>query len=336
MVAGTASCTAVQGGLLAGLATGAPPARSGCCQASSGLSGTGAVALFLTGRLTSHLAAGTLLGLLGSAVRLSPGARAVLLVAAGLAVIGFGLRAFARAPARRGAGPEPAAPARGSAGPGAAARGPSESSPAPPGSAGRAGVPPGAGRAVLLGAATVLLPCGVTLSAETVAVSSGSALGGAAVMAGFAAGTAPAFALLGLALRRAASTRLAALAGVLALAAGVWTVTSGLRLGGWLPGPAAPAAAADTAPRPVLAGGVQRIDLWATDRGYRPGIVAARAGVPVELVFRVAGDPGCARTLTVEGRDVPLPAVVRLGPRPAGTLRYSCSMGMYAGFVVFS
>ncbi|WP_449066460.1 urease accessory protein UreH domain-containing protein, partial [Planomonospora algeriensis] len=62
-----------------------------------------------------------------------------------------------------------------------------------------------AGRAP--GGATVLVPCGVTLSTEAVAVSSGSAVGGAAVMAGFAAGTAPAFALLGMVLRRVAATR---------------------------------------------------------------------------------------------------------------------------------
>ncbi|MBG0828171.1 sulfite exporter TauE/SafE family protein [Planomonospora sp. ID67723] len=342
LVAGTASCTAVQGGLLAGLTPGASPASLGgvrslsgrarrpppdrrrppppvpgqCCHAPAGLSGPKAVALFLTGRLASHLAAGVLLGLAGSAVRLAPGARAVLLVVAGLAVIGFGLRTFARGPVR------PVSPA---------------------GSAGRAQAPPGTRRAVLLGAATVLLPCGVTLSAEAVAVSSGSALGGAAVMAGFTAGTAPAFALLGLALRRVATTRLAALAGVLALAAGVWTVATGLRLGGWLPGPAVFAATTSTAgaptgtgPRPVRADGVQRIDIWATDRGYRPGIVTARAGVPVEIAFHLAGNPGCTRTLTLAGRDETLPAVLRLGPQPAGTLRYSCSMGMYAGFVVFS
>nr|BFE86915.1 hypothetical protein GCM10020093_095160 [Planobispora longispora] len=327
------------------------------------------VGLFLTGRLASHIVAGALLGLLGSAVRLAPGARAALLVAAGIAVTGFGLRLLVRgvracpprrtprlvpgtaptvtaAPAGGSTRTERAAPATGgSTRTERAAPATGGSTPAERAAPARRTAPRG-GRAALLGAATVLLPCGVTLSTETVAVSSGSALGGAAVMAGFVTGTAPAFALLGLLLRRVAATRLAAVAGVLALAAGLWTATSGLRLGGWLPGPASPPAAQaartdhtgrpERAAQPGTAGGVQRIDVWATERGYRPGIVTARAGVPVEIVFHLAGNPGCARTLTVDGRDVTLPAVVRLGPQRPGSLRYVCSMGMYTGFITFA
>ena len=60
------------------------------------------------------------------------------------------------------------------------------------------------------------------------------------------------------------------------------------------------------------AGGTQRIDVWATDRGYRPGVVTARAGMPTEIVFHLMGAPGCTRMLTINGRDVALPATVRL------------------------
>ncbi|MFC4058167.1 sulfite exporter TauE/SafE family protein [Planomonospora corallina] len=401
LVAGTASCTAVQGGLLAGLtpragltpgaartrpalrtartrqtpetpptrqAPEAPPnqqfpessptrqapeaprvqavfrasrSRGSGCHAPADRSGPKAVALFLAGRFTSHVAAGALLGLLGSAVRPGPSARAVLLVAAGITVAGFGLRMLVRrraprpprVPADPGAAPETrcsGAPAPESAGPEGSGLGTdAPGADAPPG-----GASPGGARALLLGAVTILMPCGVTLSAEAAAVSTGSAAGGAAVMAGFALGSAPAFALLGLALRRLASTRLAALAGVAVLVTGLWTAGSGLRLGGWLPSPGAPAAAAPTA-GPAGASGVQRIEIWATGRGYRPGVVTARAGAPVELVFRLTGAPGCTRTLTLDGRDVVLPATVRLAPRGPGSLRYVCSMGMYTGFVNF-
>ncbi|GGS79949.1 hypothetical protein GCM10010156_43410 [Planobispora rosea] len=334
LVAGAASCTAVQGGLLAGLT-----------------SGPKVVGLFLTGRLASHVVAGALLGLLGSAVRLAPATRAALLVAAGIVVAGFGLRLLLRGaracpPRKTPRLASGTAPAQGTA----CAEGtacaqattpaegvsPAEGTPPARGIVHAARTVPIGGRAVLLGAVTVLLPCGVTLSTQTVAVSSGSALGGAAVMAGFVAGTAPAFALLGLVVQRIAATRLAAVAGVLALAAGLWTASSGLRLGGWLPDPSGPPAVQPAAGRPGAADGVQRIDVWATDRGYRPGIVTARAGVPVEIAFHVAGNPGCARTLTVDGRDVALPAVVRLGPQRPGSLRYVCSMGMYTGFITFA
>ncbi|MEU8034948.1 sulfite exporter TauE/SafE family protein [Streptosporangium sp. NPDC049078] len=405
LVAGTASCTAVQGGLLAGLTSRDLPARSrrhretrecdgtdetdGANEhrgtdetdgtdgtdehcgnggdgkgggAEAGPSGPVVVALFLAGRLGSHVVAGALLGLAGSAVLLGPQVRAALLVAAGIAVVGFGIRMFGRGP-RTGCHPGVAAGGRTSRRGGVSGI---------TGLAGLAGITVPAPRALALGAATILLPCGVTLGIETVAVSSGSVLGGGAVMAGFVAGTTPAFALLGLVLRRAATTRLAALAGVAALATGLWTISSGLSLGGWLPGSGGPAMAAgapagtarnpmagatdeagaadgpaggipdgpagttgDHARAAVRSGGVQRIDIWATDRGYRPGVVTARAGFPTELVFHLVGAPGCTRTLTIDGRDVTLPATVRLGARDAGSLRYVCSMGMYVGFIRF-
>ncbi|MFC7644807.1 sulfite exporter TauE/SafE family protein [Streptosporangium lutulentum] len=303
------------GGLLAGLVSRGGPACDGSRRTSREPSGPAAVSLFLAGRSGSHLVAGALLGLASSAVQLGPEVRAALLVVAGVAVMVFGVRMFGREPA--GCAPHRAV-----------------SPVTVPGgrtiASGVGAIVPGV-RAVLLGAATILLPCGVTLSMEVVAVSSGSALGGAAVMAGFVVGTAPAFALLGLALRRAATTRLAALAGIVALATGIWTVTSGLSLGGWLPGSGgSPSAAAA-----VRADGTQRIDVWATGRGYRPGVVTARAGVPVEIAFHLGDAPGCTRTLTIDGRDMALPATVRLDPRPPGSLRYVCSMGMYVGFVTF-
>ncbi|WP_206066697.1 sulfite exporter TauE/SafE family protein [Nonomuraea composti] len=279
LVAGTATCTAAQGGLLMGLADG----RQGRDPAL--------VAWFLAGRLASYTTTGALLGLLGSAVSLPPQARAVLLVIAGITVIGFAIRLMRR-PCRTA--PEPAPPSR--------------------------------YRAPLLGAATILVPCGVTLGVEMIAVSSGSPLAGAAAMAGFVAGTAPAFALLGYVLRRVSRTRLARWAGVVAVGAGLWTAAAGVNLGGWLAVPAAPA---------TTETGATTVTVWATREGYRPAIVTARAGVPVEVVFKVAGR-GCTDTVSIGGRDLALPATVRLPPQPAGSLRYVCGMGMYTGFIHFS
>lgn len=286
LVAGTASCTAVQGGLLVGLTSG------GCCpQCERSATDPWLVAQFLTGRLVSHVLAGALLGLVGSAVQLPPAARAVLLVAAGITMIVFAVRLLRR---REACAPH--------------ARGLDLKAP-------------------LMGAATILIPCGVTIGTEMVAISTGSPLGGAAIMAGFVVGTAPAFALLGYVLRRISQTRLAVVAGVVALVAGLWTAGSGLSLGGWLPTPTAPAAAASTGHRTII--------VWATRDGYRPGIVTAPSGVPVELDFRVA-ESGCTGTVTIDGRDVTLPAKVRLAPQRPGSLRYVCAMGMYSAYIRFS
>ncbi|MFI6900458.1 sulfite exporter TauE/SafE family protein [Nonomuraea sp. NPDC050394] len=287
LVAGTASCTAVQGGLLVGLTGGG--CREDC---GHGKARPWLVAQFLTGRLAAYVLAGALLGWLGSAVQLPPRARAGLLVAAGIIVIAFAVRLIRRRAA--------CAPHR----------------------------TPRRAAAPVMGAATILLPCGVTLGIEMVAVSTGSALSGAAVMAGFVLGTSPAFALLGYILRRLSRTRLAAFAGAAAIAVGLWTIGSGVSLGGWLPASPAPALA-------MTARGEQKVDIWAMRDGYRPAMVEARAGVPVEVTFHLAGQ-GCTRTVTLAGRDHTLPATVRLPPQPPGTLRYVCSMGMYTGFIRFS
>ncbi|MEU0566645.1 sulfite exporter TauE/SafE family protein [Nonomuraea sp. NPDC005983] len=325
LVAGTASCTAVQGGLLVGLLT---RPSDGACMTPGGRRSAerqAPVAWFLTGRLAAYSVTGALLGLLGSAVRLPPTLRAVLLVAAGIAVIAYALNLLRR--------DRPACA-------------PNDLPDEPPS-------PGGVGRASLLGAATILVPCGVTLAMEMAAVSSGSAVGGAAVMAGFVAGTAPAFAVLGYVLRKVARTRLVKVAVAVAVAAGVWTVGAGLNLGGWLPTSSPPATAATatkpgrpapsqqaTTPGRTATSGEgapagQTVTIWATSEGYRPGAVMARAGVPVEVVFKLV-DQGCTRTVTIAGQDVALPATVRLPPQRPGILRYVCGMGMYSGFINFS
>jgi hypothetical protein len=192
-------------------------------------------------------------------------------------------------------------------------------------------------RAALVGAATILIPCGVTLSTEVVAVSSGSWLGGAAVMAGFVTGTAPAFALLGLLVRRVAGTRLAVLAGAAALVAGSVTVFAGLSLGGWLPDLGGTATATAASAPLIRADGTQVVTVWSTEGGYRPGVAAIEAGRPAEIVFRTEGNHGCTRTLTIQGHDITLPVTgqetVRLAPQRPGRLRYVCGMGMYIGFI---
>ncbi|MFI6793501.1 sulfite exporter TauE/SafE family protein [Nonomuraea sp. NPDC050383] len=305
LLAGTASCTAVQGGLLVGLTDRRPSGP----EPDRPVAARMVIGWFLLGRFAAHTALGALLGWLGAAVQPPPAVRAALLVAAGAAVVVFAVRllrgprhACDRAPRRLGRAPD------------------------------RLGRAHPLALAGSLGAATVLVPCGVTLGVEMVAVTGASAAGGAAVMAGFVAGSAPAFALLGYVLRRVSHTRVARLAGVVALAAGLWTAGSGLNLGGWLPGATTPAGAVTGEEAP----GTGPVTVWATRDGFRPGLVRARAGVPVEIVFRLADPGGCTRTVTIEGRDVPLPATVRLPPRPPGTLRYVCAMGMYTGFINFS
>ncbi|MBX6383306.1 MAG: sulfite exporter TauE/SafE family protein [Microbispora sp.] len=326
LAAGAASCAAVQGGLLIGLVSpsGSPRSRPRALAP---------VAAFLTGRLAAHTALGALLGLAGAVVQVGPRVRAALLVAAGTTVSVLAVRTLRR---RRGTGCDGRPPAGCGHGHDEAPCG-APRHPPPSGSSA-----PALARAATAGMATIFVPCGVTLSMEVVAVSSGSALGGAATLVGLALGTAPALAALGLLVRALASTRLAALAGVAALAAGLFTAGSGLRLGGWLPDLAPPPPGSRTAATGrALTGadGVQRLTIWATAEGFRPGIAVAAAGRPLDIAFRTKDNRGCTRALAIGEHDVVLPVtgerVVRLPAHPEGRLRYACGMGMYVGFVRF-
>jgi sulfite exporter TauE/SafE len=143
------------------------------------------VGVFLAGKLLSHVALGAALGAFGAALQPPPRVRAILLLAAAALMVVFaaemlGLRAVSRW--------APRPPLRGVRLVRRSSRQAWAVTPA------------------VLGVATVLVPCGVTLSMELLAITSGSVLGGAAVMAGFVAGTAPLFAALGYLLRQSAAS----------------------------------------------------------------------------------------------------------------------------------
>lgn len=257
--------------------------------------------VFLTAKLVTHTLLGALLGAVGAAAQLGPRPRAILLLLAVVPLTLYAVRLFRR-----------------------------ETACAPSTRA--------TGRPALLGAATVLVPCGVTLSVELLAVTSRSAVGGAAALGGFVLGTAPLFGMLGL-VAGALRGRLAPLVGVALLVVAGWTLLSGLRLGGWLPSSAS-ATAIDTRFVRTDATG-QTVTVWAADRGYRPALLAAHAGQPTTLVLRTDHTTGCTRVFVIPSRGVqrvlPVNGEVRipLGRPKAGVLHFVCAAGHYPGSVTF-
>ncbi|MEO3828412.1 sulfite exporter TauE/SafE family protein [Actinomadura sp. B10D3] len=323
LLAGGTTCAAVQLGLLTGAVS------CGCEAPGEGAAGTESahrevraglvrpVAAFLAAKLVSHTLLGALLGLAGGALQPGPRLRGAILAAAALMLAVFALDLLGFRPARRLVRRREAEECR----------------------------LPRSGRPAALGAATVLLPCGLTLSAELLAVSSGSALGGAAVMAGFVLGTAPLFGLVGVTVGRSLAAvrgRLTAVLAVGLLAVAGWTLVAGLRLGGWFPDGGAAAAASDAA-RFVStdASGTQIVTVWALDRGYRPSALSARAGVRTVLVVKTAGTRGHTRAFTIPslGRDVILPETgetrIDLGAPGPGRMRFVCASGHFPGAVTF-
>lgn len=339
LFAGGASCAAVQGGLLAGtLARRRPepvPVRRGKAKKAvatappaTALEDAAPVAGFLVGKLTSHLLLGAALGLVGDAVELGPRVRAYMQIAAGIVMLLLALDLLGVAAVR---GVVPAPPAAWSRLVRRSGRWGNGFAPA------------------LLGLATVLIPCGVTLSMMFLAVASGSALAGAAIMATFVVGTVPLFAAIGFVARRSTAVlrgRLGMLAGAAVLVAGLLSINAGLVLNGssftlagfWrdVTGGSTPPAVA--AP-PVDPDGVQRIVIVTRSGSYTPGNVTARAGVPTELTFRTDGAFGCTRAvvLTSFGIQKVLPesgdTTFDVGTLKPGTYRYTCGMGMYGGSI---
>lgn len=353
LFAGGVSCAAVQGGLLAGLisrqrADQTPsPAPQGATRSSVNRAGKGTPAVesrsplgrlgddlvpvggFLAGKLVSHTLLGALLGALGGIVQLSVGVRTVLLLAAGALIVAFGLAQLGVPGFRRIVVEPPQSWLRLVRG-----RARSQSAVAP----------------ALLGFATILIPCGVTLSVEALALASGSALTGAATMAVFVVGTSPLFALLGYAARKAATAwrgRLAAATGIVVLAVGLYTVNGGLELAG---SPLAASRIAQTlgiaeGPAPVAAetrDGQQTLTITARTGSYTPASIAAHAGVPTTLVIQSDDAQGCVRSFLIPSHDVDeiLPTdgetVVELGVLEPGQIPFSCGMGMYTGTITVS
>ncbi|MGI5169213.1 sulfite exporter TauE/SafE family protein [Spirillospora sp. CA-253888] len=356
LLAGGTTCAAVQLGLLTGAVRGSRRAA-------------GPVTAFLAAKLVVHAALGALLGLAGGAVQPGPQARGALLGAAAVLLALFALDLLGFAPVRRllgrGASPAKDGGADGGAPPGADGGADGQARPGAGGApddhcgasddhcaAGPARLrrSPGTGaarfrRPAALGAATVLVPCGLTLTAELLAVASRSPVGGAAVMAGFVLGTVPLFGLLGVTLGRTMALlrgRLTALLGAGLLVVAAWTLVSGLRLGGWLPDGGGASAASGSARHVTTdAAGTQVVTVWALDRGYRPALVDARAGVRTVLVVRTQGTRGHTRAFTLPGRglDVVLPVTgetrIDLGAPGPGRMRFVCASGHYPGAITF-
>ena len=279
---------------------------------------------FLAGKLAAYTVLGGLLGALGGVVQLSPEARTWLQIGAGLLIITFGLAQLGVPGFRRIVVEPPASWTR-------LVRNRARS---------QAALAP-----ALLGVATVLLPCGVTLSMEALALASGSPWQGAAIMAVFVIGTSPLFAILGYAARKAATLwrgRLVAATGVAVIATGLYTLNGGLELAG---SPLAASRIAESLSGTATADpstttvtdGQQQVVITASDHGYSPRVAAITAGIPTTLVVRSDGAAGCVRAFVIGDTQTVLPESgdtrIDLGTPTPGTLRYACGMGMYTGAI---
>lgn len=315
-------CVAMCGGIA--LSQGLPPSGAEADEGAAARLLPGL--LYNAGRLLSYTAMGAAAGALGSVFDFSPLARALVMGAAGILMILFGLRALGLFRAL-----------------------PLPSLTTPPFL--RAAAAKVAGRSPLLvGLLNAFIPCGPLQSMQLYALGTGSAVSGAAAMFLFCLGTIPLLLGFGSVAAFLPKRRLALVTqagAVLLLFLGLVTVSRAVVLSGYAPGESAmlpgiqaqakPAgSSADIPadiPRAVVDGQVQRITTEFSSYRYAPFVV--RAGIPVEWTIRIAegGLNGCNNPVVVPSYGLritlkPGDNIVRFTPQAVGTVPYGCWMGM--------
>jgi len=195
---------------------------------------------------------------------------------------------------------------------------------------------------VILGALTILIPCGVTQAMMIYAVGTGNPLSGAAIMFSFILGTFPIFVILGFASSKIFKSKLLTIlaASVIAII-GILSINGGQILRGsvhtiqnyWMV-----LTRSDLVQGPTLIqNGKQNVLINVTGGGYKTTTNTLKLGVPVKLTLKTANVMSCARGFVIPSlnysRILPVTGVtvVEFTPNTLGQLTYTCSMGMYSG-----
>jgi sulfite exporter TauE/SafE len=290
------------------------------------------ILLFLVSKLVAYTLLGFLLGALGSVLQLNAVTRAILLIAVGIFMVGNALRMFNVHPIFRYFSIEPprfiTRYIRRKAKNG-------ESFFAP----------------LFLGALTVFIPCGITQAMMAVAIASGSALQGAMLMFAFILGTSPVFfgvAYLAMKLGAKLEKWFLRFVAVVLLVLGMVSVNSGLTLMG---SPLSLTNIIQTAgaaqPGPVAGALLPPSDgiilyLSAGNGGYSPRVLHAQADSPITLNLVTNQTYSCSRSFVIPSLGVEqlLPTTgtesISIPAQVSGTImRFSCSMGMYTGEIIF-
>ncbi len=329
LTVGGLTCLAVQGGLLASTiaAKEAQDFREGSHRKHTLLP----VLAFLLTKFLTYILLGFLLGLFGSALNFSDSSRAVMQLLAGIYMILIAMNLLNVHPIFRYVVIQPPKFLT------RIVRNTSKSDDifAP----------------ALLGVFTIFIPCGTTLAMEALAISSGSGLGGAAILGTFVLGTSPMFLGLGYLTNKLGDTfrtRFLKIAGILVFYIGITSINAGLIMSN---SPWNLQTLAGNIPiRINFSGndeqnnylidevnGVQNVNLYVRSSGYSPSYFQVRSGVPVRMNLVTNNVYSCAiafrmpalriaRNLAPTGTET-----IEFTPVKKGKVIYTCSMGMYSG-----
>jgi sulfite exporter TauE/SafE len=198
----------------------------------------------------------------------------------------------------------------------------------------------------LLGGMSFFLPCGFTQSMQIFALTSGSFWSGAMTLGIFALGTVPALLILGITASWTSSNKMALfqkVAGIFVVLFAIFTLQSGLALHG-----VSVNVLSTTDTKKVETTTVDKkttseqqvVEMHVLSSGFSPATLKIKKGVPVKWIIKGDQVTGCTNKIIVPSLKITktLTAgdnVVEFTPTVAGTIPFSCWMGMVQGkFIV--
>lgn len=196
---------------------------------------------------------------------------------------------------------------------------------------------------LLAGALTFFLPCGFTLTAQSLALASGSFINGGLIMLFFVLGTSIPLFLISLANARfrskpSTSAYFSQIAGLLVFAFALFNILNQLTVLGIAP--IFSSNSTNTSNLPIQNNGLQIIKMDASSAGYTPNQFTVKAGIPVRWEITNLGISGCTNAiLAPQIFDGPLnintygPTIKEFTISKPGTYRFSCWMGMISGTI---
>ena len=329
LIAGFSTCAALVGGIVLSLSAGSKRNSS----ENNTITGSfNSQLLFNLGRILSYAAFGFALGLIGRGLQLSPalGAGAVILVSLIMVIVGLnmlGFKWFSRL--------IPRMPKRFSR------------------LTSKEGRPDGQLLPLIIGALTIILPCGFTITAQGLALLSGDPLKGLMIMLVFVLGTTPGLLIIGFAGEKLSNSQYAGkfsiIAGSLILFFALFNINAQMNVLG-LPSVndvSAPVVKENNQGSvkypndlPLIIDGKQVVKMDASSYGYSPNRIKVRVNVPVRWEITDKGTGGC--TNAVIARDffndsISLTpgeiSVKEFTPTKIGKYKFSCWMGMIVGTI---
>ncbi|PIR93735.1 hypothetical protein COT97_05045 [Candidatus Falkowbacteria bacterium CG10_big_fil_rev_8_21_14_0_10_39_11] len=193
---------------------------------------------------------------------------------------------------------------------------------------------------ILLGGFTFFLPCGFTQSMQFFAISSGSFWVGGITLLLFALGTLPVLFGLGIAtskFKNMKSVVFEKAIGLLVILFAFYTMSTGLALAGISVDVFTSAKNVGSA---TVSADKQVVEMTVDYSGFTPSTFEIKKDIPVEWVIDGKQLSGCTNQIIIPDLDYkkklnPGKNVIKFKPTSAGTINFSCWMGMVRGkFIV--